>query len=61
MSDDGFTATVRYYANFPRVTHLIRVGDKTIGRVYDNGAMEIDDPPPAHQDSARPMSGETPS
>lgn len=59
MSGDGIECKVAFYANVPRRTHRIVCLDRLIGHVWSNGHFEIFDDEPAHQDSARPMSGET--
>lgn len=59
--DDAIECTVRYYANFRRRTHAIKCLDKVIGYVWSDGSWEMLDDEPAHQERARPMSGETPT
>lgn len=44
MRDDCYEARVRYWVNVPRVTHKVMIDGQCIGRVYDNGAIEIDEP-----------------
>lgn len=44
MSSDCYEARVRFWANIPRVTHRVMLDGQCIGRVYDNGAIVIDEP-----------------
>jgi hypothetical protein len=43
---DGFEARITYYANFPRRTHRVVCDGETIGHIWSDGTIEIDDPPP---------------
>lgn len=62
MESDAIEARIALYANFPRVTHKVVCDGKVIGRVWSNGAIEIDDTEPqaAHQERARPEGEATP-
>lgn len=54
---DVFECRVRFYANIPRVTHRVVLDGETIGRLYEDGSLVIDDPPTAPQVLRSSMGG----